>query len=232
MKEKIAAIILAGGRGSRMHSDIPKQYMEVGGRPLLYYTLKAFEDSAVEEITLVAGENDLDYCRAEIVEKFQFHKVKHITAGGRERYHSVYAGLRTVSDADYVLIHDGARPLVSQEIIARNIREVCQCKACVTAVPAKDTVRISDGTCYAEYTPDRSRVWLMQTPQTFEYSLIIKAYEQLMTHEISGITDDAMVVESCLKYPVKFVEGDYRNIKVTTPEDMVLVQYFVSQQRN
>lgn len=232
MKEKIAAIILAGGRGSRMHSDVPKQYMEVSGRPLLYYTLKAFEDSEVEEIILVAGENDLDYCRTEIVEKFQFHKVKHITAGGRERYHSVYAGLRAVSDADYVLIHDGARPLVSQEIIGRNICEVRQCKACVTAVPAKDTVRISDGTCYAEYTPDRSRVWLMQTPQTFQYSLIIKAYEQLMAHEISGITDDAMVVETCLKFPVKFVEGDYRNIKVTTPEDMVLIQYFVSKHGN
>lgn len=232
MKEKTAAVILAGGKGSRMKSDLPKQYIMLGQYPVLYYSMKTFEESSIDEIILVCGENDIDYCKKEIVEKYSFKKVTHIVSGGRERYHSVYRGLKCLKDTDYVLIHDGARPIVSKEIICNNIETVKKYKACVTAVPSKDTVKLGDGNGFAKTTPDRKNVWLIQTPQTFEYGLIMSAYSQLMENETEGITDDAMVVETFLKYPVRFVEGDYKNIKVTTPEDLVIAQYFVGEMSN
>lgn len=234
MSEKIGAIVLAGGKGSRMKSSVPKQYMEIAGYPVLYYALKAFEDnSAIDEIVLVAGEGDMDYCRCQIVEQYGLKKVKHIVAGGKERYHSVYHGLCALEGAKYVLIHDGARPMVSQEVIAHNIEAVRQHRACITAVPSKDTVKISSRDGIVEQTPDRAAVWLVQTPQSFEYALIKTAYEAFMQSETScTITDDAMVVETFTNEPVHLVKGDYRNIKVTTPEDMVIIQHFVSEGGN
>lgn len=232
MREKIAAVILAGGRGSRMQSDIPKQYIKLGQYPVLYYSIKTFEESGVDEIILVSGENDIGYCKREIVDKYGFKKVTHIVPGGRERYHSVYNGLKCLNNADYVLIHDGARPMVSKEIILNNIEAVKKYKACVTAVPSKDTIKLSDGNGFAKTTPDRKNVWIIQTPQTFEYKLIMTAYSELMENETDKITDDAMVVETFLKYPVRLVEGDYKNIKVTTPEDLVIAQYFVGETAN
>ena len=234
MGEKIGAIVLAGGRGSRMKSSLPKQYMTIAGYPIIYYALKAFEDNKdVDEIVLVTGEHDVDYCRHQIVEQYGLKKVKHIVPGGKERYHSVYNGLCALEGAKYVLIHDGARPMVTQEIIAHNIEAVRCRRACITAVPPKDTVKISSRDGIVEQTPDRAVVWLVQTPQTFEYTLIKTAYETFMGSEASCvITDDAMVVETFTKQPVYLVEGDYRNIKVTTPEDMIVIQHFVAEYGN
>lgn len=230
IQKRIAAIVLAGGRGTRMNSRIPKQYMDLCGKPVLYYALKAFQDSAVDEIVLVTAAEDIDYCQRQIVDKYDLDKVRYITGGGKERYDSVFNGLKMVSQSDYVLIHDGARPFLTQKVIADNICAVMTQKACVTGVPSKDTVKISDGNGCVADTPERSRVWIIQTPQTFATPLIYQAYEKIFTMDRSNVTDDAMVVEAALSLPVHFVMGDYRNIKITTPEDLKIAQVFVEEQ--
>jgi 2-C-methyl-D-erythritol 4-phosphate cytidylyltransferase len=224
--KKIGAVILAGGQGRRMHSDVQKQYMMLAGRPLITYALQAFEESPVDEIVLVTGAGEESYVRREILEPFQIHRVCAVVPGGKERYHSVYEGLKMLPECDYVLIHDGARPLVDQEVIARAIDGALRYKACVAAMPVKDTVKVADGEQFAESTPDRSRLWQVQTPQAFSYSLIRSAYDCMMADSElqAGITDDAMVVESQTACRVKLVEGSYRNLKVTTPEDMILAE--------
>ena len=166
-KEKITAIVLAAGQGKRMGGKTAKQYLPLDGRPLLYYTLLAFEKSVVDEMILVTGENDLSFCRTEIVERYGFTKVTQIVAGGKERYHSVYQGLKAAVGADYVLIHDGARPFVTDDIISRTIETVRKEKACAVAMPVKDTIKIVNKDHYAIQTPNRSDVWMMLTPQAF-----------------------------------------------------------------
>ena len=135
----------------------------LNGKPLIYYTLDAFEKSPVDEIILVVGLDEVSYCKENIVDKFGFTKVKSIVTGGKERYHSVYNGLLEAAESGYVLIHDGARPFVSEEIIRRNMDAVLENKACVTAVPVKDTIKISDGEGFVKETPERSLVWQIQT---------------------------------------------------------------------
>ena len=221
-----AAIVLAAGKGTRMESDIQKQYLELGGKPLIYYALKAFEDSPVKRVILVTGRGETGYCRKEIVERFGFQKVSQITEGGRERYHSVFEGLKAVTDCDIVLIHDGARPCVTGEIISAAIEGAGRYGACVVGMPVKDTVKMSDDDEFAVMTPDRSRLWQIQTPQAFDYGLIFGAYSKLLSSDAyqTGVTDDAMVVESMTDRKVKLIRGDYSNIKVTTPEDLDLAE--------
>lgn len=229
---RFAAVVLAAGMGKRMNSDVPKQYLPLNGKPVIYYSLKAFEESSVSEIVLVTGREDIDYCAEEIVAKYHFQKVKEIVPGGNERYDSVYEGLKAVKNADYVLIHDGARPLLTQEIIARSMEAVVAEKACVVGVPVKDTIKELDGQQYSERTLDRSRLWMIQTPQTFSYPLVLSSYESLFSIKQSGqelpeITDDAMVVEYVLAQKVKMVEGSYENLKITTPEDILIAELFL-----
>lgn len=220
-KKKIVAIVLAGGQGHRMKTDVPKQYLLLEGKPVLYYSLAAFELSRVDEIILVTGETEIDYCQTEIIEKYGFRKVKKVVAGGAERYHSVYAGLRNCVDCNYVLIHDGARPFLLPDMIERAIEGAKRYHACVLGMPVKDTIKISDEKGFVEQTPDRKKVWMVQTPQSFEYQMVYRAYQMLMDSEIA-VTDDAMVVEKFLQQPVKLVEGSYENIKITTPEDLAV----------
>lgn len=221
---KMAAIILAAGQGKRMNSEIHKQYLLLDGKPVLYYSLRAFEQSEIDEIVLVACQEDLHYCEEEIVHKYGFRKVTAVTAGGRERCHSVYEGLKVLSeDTEYVLIHDGARPYVTGNIIADAIQAVKTYQACVVGMPVKDTIKITDDSQIAVQTPERSHLWAVQTPQAFAYDIVWKAYSMLMQKEIP-VTDDAMVVEKFLHYPVKVIEGSYRNIKITTPEDLLIAE--------
>ena len=229
-KEKIAAIILAAGSGKRMRSNTAKQYMLLAGKPLIYYALAAFEQSPVDEVILVTGENEITYCREEIVEKHSFHKVTQITAGGKERYHSVYEGLKAVESADYVLIHDGARPFVTQDMICRTIDTVKKEKACVVGMPVKVTIKIATEDLYAAVTPNRKDVWMIQTPQAFSYDLILRAYEKIITSGDASVTDDAMVLERAENMAVKLVEGSYQNIKITTPEDMKIAELFLKEE--
>lgn len=226
-KQKYAAIVLAAGSGKRMNSKVHKQYLIIQNRPVLYYSLKAFEDSAVDEIVLVVGKGEEEFCRKEIVDKYGISKVKAIVEGGKERYHSVFEGLKQTSDADYVLIHDGARPFVNQKIIRRCMLEVPEYQACVVGMPVKDTIKIADEGGYAKQTPDRKNVWMIQTPQTFSYALIYEAYEEMLKTEDAAITDDAMVLERTKGKKSKLIEGSYRNIKITTPEDLLIANVYL-----
>ena len=221
MSDKISAIILAAGAGRRMNSDIPKQYMPVAGKPLVVYSLEIFDQSSVDEIILVVASGDEDYCKEEIVNKYNIGKVAAIVSGGAERYDSVHAGLMAAT-GDYVMIHDCARAFVTEEIINKAIDGMKEYQACVVAVPSKDTVKLADDNGFVAETPNRSRVWSVQTPQCFEYNLVREAYDKLPEMNLENITDDAMVVEQVLHKPVKLVMGDYNNVKVTTPEDINL----------
>ncbi|MCM1426930.1 MAG: 2-C-methyl-D-erythritol 4-phosphate cytidylyltransferase [Eubacterium sp.] len=236
-KEKNVAVVLAAGQGKRMQSSVHKQYLLLDDKPILYYSLKAFQDcSFIEEIILVAGKGEEEYCRTEIVERFHFTKVTKIVEGGRERYHSVANAMKAIEeDAGYVFIHDGARPFLSEEILMRAYDAVKEYHACVAGMPVKDTIKVVDEKQFAKQTPDRETLWQVQTPQVFTIALAKEAYRQLLIKEEElkaqgiRITDDAMVVETLLTHPVKLIEGSYRNIKITTPEDFIIADSFLIQ---
>ena len=222
--KKFTAIVLSAGKGSRMNSDVHKQYLNLADRPVIVYALDAFEKSSVDEIVLVAGSGEEDYCRTQIVEKYGLKKVKAIVCGGKERYHSVYNGLKAAGNTDYVMIHDGARPFLTDAIISRMMDAVRLKQACVAGMHVKDTIKITNESDEVQMTPDRKNVWMVQTPQAFSYPLICDAYEKMMIQEDTTITDDAMVVEKMCNIPVSLVEGSYTNIKITTPEDMIIAE--------
>ena len=230
MEARTAAIVLAAGRGSRMKSKIQKQYLLLKGKPVLYYSLKAFEESFIDEIILVTGEEEIEYCRKEIVEKYGFTKVSHIVTGGKERYHSVFCGLQALTDCDYVFIHDGARPFVTEQILERAYETVQKEHACVVGMPVKDTIKLADENGFAKETPRRDLLWMIQTPQVFSYALVKSAYASFLEREqellAQGIkmTDDAMVVETFTDTGIRLVEGSYENLKITTPEDLRIAE--------
>ncbi len=229
-KQPCTAIVLAAGSGKRMGTKVQKQYLELEGKPILYYSLYVFENSPIiDEIILVTGEEQISYCQEEIVGRYGFAKVKHIVAGGKERYHSVWNGLQATSGEGYVFIHDGARPFVTDEIIERAYNEVVECRACVVGVPVKDTIKIADDDGYIAQTPDRNYVWQIQTPQVFEAELVKTAYAKLMEQPDVNVTDDAQVVEAMMYEEVKLVQGSYENIKITTPEDLEIAKIFVKK---
>ena len=228
---KITAIVLAAGSGSRMKSKTKKQFMEIKGKPVIWYSLFEFEKSRVDEIILVTGKEDIDYCKKEIVEKYNLKKIKNAVAGGSERYESVYNGLKEVT-GNIVLIHDGARPLINNEIIERSIEGTIKSDACVVGVPVKDTIKRANKEGYIIDTPNRSELWITQTPQSFKTDLVKMAYKKMKEELEKGnttlnITDDAMVVEEFTTNQVRFVQGDYKNIKVTTPEDIDIAELFI-----
>ena len=229
MKKKYCtAIVLAAGQGKRMHSKIQKQFLELDGMPVLYYSLRCFQESPlIQDIILVTGEESISYCKEEIVQKYGFTKVSAVIPGGKERYDSVYAGLCECRDCEYVLIHDGARPFVTEEILKRGLQKVKETGACVIGMPSKDTVKLSDEEGYVKETPNRKCVWTIQTPQIFSYSLIREAHDSIRQKDMSKITDDAMVVEQETGAKVALAEGSYQNIKITTPEDMKTAEAFL-----
>lgn len=227
MSEKVTAIVLAAGKGSRMNSDIPKQYLTLLGKPVLFYSLRAFEESDVDEIVLVTGSGEEEYCQKEIVEKYHIKKVVHIVEGGKERYHSVWQGLKAAEAAGYVLIHDGARPLISVEVINAAIIKVKETGACVVGMPVKDTIQLVDEHERICFTPDRKHTWIAQTPQCFSYELANSSYNKAIVAEDTTITDDAMVIRRYGNVDVSMLEGDYKNIKVTTPEDIAVAECFL-----
>ena len=201
------AIVLSAGKGSRMGSSVHKQYLLLCGKPVIYYTLKAFEESPVDEIVLVTGEGEEEYCRKEIVEKYKLHKVTKIVKGGKERYHAVFQGLSACEHTDYVLIHDGARPFIEQEVIRRTMDEVQKKHACIAAVPVKDTIKRVDENGKVEDTPPRKSLYTVQTPQAFSYSLIYDSYQKMIADGREDVTDDAMVVEAYGKVPLNVIDG-------------------------
>lgn len=229
--EKVTAIVLAAGQGKRMNSAVAKQFLTLRDKPVVYYSLKAFEQSNVDEIVLVTGEGQVDYCKKEIVEFYHINKVTQIVEGGSERYDSVYQGLLHTVITDYVLIHDGARPFITVELINHIIEQVKVWKACIIGMPVKDTIKVVDEKGNIITTPDRKTLWAAQTPQAFEYDAIRRAYEVLYQEKDSksiAITDDAFVYEAYGQLPVKMLSGNYENIKLTTPEDLLLAEQLIS----
>lgn len=236
MKKKCTAVVLAAGAGKRMQSKVAKQYLLLDGKPVLWYALSAFEQSEIiDEIILVVGKDEIRYATENIVDFYGFQKVSAVIEGGSERYFSVWEALKTMGtlaeketpeETSYVFIHDGARPFVTEKILADTYNAVAEHGACVTGMPAKDTIKIADENEFAVRTPNRKSVWMVQTPQVFEKDLIYEAYRQLIDRlpelEKQGVnvTDDAMVVEMIMHKQVKLVQGSYENIKITTPEDM------------
>ena len=235
-KRRCTAVVLAAGSGSRMHAATAKQFMELAGKPL-----QAVEGSEIiDDCILVTGEKDIPFVRQEIVEKYGFDKVTDVIAGGSQRCASVGNAMRYIAEGrqpvpnkdGYVFIHDGARPLLSEEILRNTYEAVRRYGACVAAVPSKDTIKIGDEQGFVVSTPDRSLVWNIQTPQVFETGLITAAYAEL-ERQLPGqrgetaVTDDASVVELFTDHRVKLAMGAYENIKITTPEDISTAEGFL-----
>jgi ispD: 2-C-methyl-D-erythritol 4-phosphate cytidylyltransferase len=228
MERKNTAIVLAAGQGKRMNSRVQKQFLELGGKPVLYYSLNCFQQSPlITDIILVTGAESVAFCKEEIVEKYGLTKVTKVIPGGKERYDSVYEGLLACENSDFVLIHDGARPFITQEILERGMNGARETGACVIGMPSKDTVKVADEKGFVQETPERSSVWTIQTPQIFEYNLIREAHEKIRCRDMSAITDDAMVVERASGAKISLAEGSYKNLKITTPEDLDIAEIFL-----
>ncbi|MCM1273447.1 MAG: 2-C-methyl-D-erythritol 4-phosphate cytidylyltransferase [Clostridium sp.] len=256
-------IVLAGGNGSRMNSSVAKQYMLINGKEVIAYALDTFQKNEhITDIVLVARNEDLEFCRNEIINKYCFDKVRRLVSGGAERYASVYQGLLAAGDifradanisysgnykADHleernqtcvcgdeiVVIHDGARPFVTNEMINSSIACAAKTRACTVGVPVKDTIKIVDENMNGVKTPDRKFLYQIQTPQAFDYKLIMEAYEKMYleqnaahTGEKMTITDDTMLVELYTGIKSKVIFGGYENIKITTPEDINIAEIF------
>lgn len=229
--KKVTAIVLAAGKGSRMQSDVPKQYLEIDGKPILYYSLRAFEQSSVDDIILVTRPEDIEYCQNDIVDGYKLSKVSCVVAGGEERYWSVWNGLRACEKTGYVLIHDAARPCITVERIEESISSVIKWGACTLGVPVKDTIKQVDDNNYGVATPIRKYLWQIQTPQSFSYEQLVDAYKKMIQDKVTDITDDTMIIERYLNLKTKVIQGDYSNLKVTTPEDLDLVQKFFEKNK-
>ena len=212
-------VIVAAGTGSRMNMGINKQFIKLEGKEIIAYTIEKFYNNAnIEDIVVVVKEDESEFFKKEILDKYNFKNVK-IAYGGKERQDSVYNGLKLLDEkCDVVLIHDGARPFVSDKIIDKSIEEAKEHKAIVVGVPVKDTIKGIDNDKNIVDTPNRSVLWAVQTPQTFDYNILIDAYKDAFKNKFYG-TDDAMLVER-IGYKVKMLEGSYNNIKITTQEDL------------
>jgi 2-C-methyl-D-erythritol 4-phosphate cytidylyltransferase len=224
---KRVALIPAAGMGRRMGASMNKQYLLLDGKPILAHTLELFQQADfIDEIVVVVPAEEIEYCRIHVVEKYGIEKVRQIVAGGAERQDSVLNGLRAIDchDGDVVLIHDGVRPFVTLSTVQRSIEMALEHDGALVAVPVKDTVIIVKD-AFVTSTPARKSLWLAQTPQSFRYKIIRAAHERAEAEGFTG-TDDASLLERIGK-KVHVVIGDYRNIKITTPEDLILAQAFL-----
>lgn len=225
--KKVAAIILAGGRGTRMNMDKSKQFLSLNGKPLIYYTIKAFEQNPnVDSIILVLPKNEIDYCVKEVIQKYNL-KINDLVEGGKERQDSVYNALNKLQDCDVVLIHDGARPFVTTEIIDKGIEFAKLYGAAAPGVTPKDTIKVKDKDNFSISTPERSSLVAIQTPQCFRYDIIKKCHDNIKENQVQ-VTDDTMAVER-YAHKVYIYEGEYTNIKVTTPEDLIIAEHLAAQ---
>jgi len=218
----IGAIIPAAGQGKRMKKDVNKQYLKLGDRPLLAHTLEVFaNNNKIDQIVVVVKKEEMDYCQKKILNKYGFENLK-LVAGGETRQQSVYAGLMAFSPAiNHVIIHDGARPLISKDLLNKVIKKLSKYKALTTAIPVKDTIKIVNKESFVQKTPNRDSLRAIQTPQAFEYDLIYEAHENFDGK--AKATDDASLVEN-MGYKVKVIRGENSNIKITTPIDLVYAQ--------
>lgn len=222
---KTAVIIVAGGKGTRMGLNIKKQYIKLNHKEVLVHTIEKFNEmEEIDDIIVVVSEEDIAFVKKDLCEHYGLSKVSKVIAGGKERQDSVKNGLKCIEDTyEFVIVHDGARPLIKQETIHECLEKAKETGACIVAVPVKDTIKI----CNPQNgrvvdTPDRATLWAVQTPQIFKKNIIDRAYAYAEEKKILG-TDDSMLVEA-IKEPVYKVEGAYTNIKITTKEDIILAE--------
>ena len=221
----VSAIVLAGGRGKRMGSVQSKQYIDLNGKPILYYTLNHFiNNKNIDKVILVIPEDELEFCRNEVLDKYNL-KIDSIAFGGKERQDSVYNGLKKADGSDIVLIHDGARPFVSERIIEEGIKYARMYGAAAPGVMPKDTIKVKNQESFSLETPDRNNLVAVQTPQVFDYNIIFGCHKKVKEKHLD-VTDDTMVVE-LFGNDVYLYEGEYTNIKVTTPEDLILAERLI-----
>ena len=244
MRPGNAMIILAGGRGNRMESDVPKQFMSLGGKPVLWYSLNAVQRSElIDEAVVVSSPEFFSDIRA-MADRYGFDKVSHLVSGGEERFLSVVNGVRALYEAgegcetfagapEIILVHDAARPFIDDEIIRRCLEGVSASAGCVAAVPSKDTVKLADEEGFVTDEPDRKNVWCMQTPQVFYAGVLKSACEKAYAdieksrqdlNAMPSITDDAQMVRMYENIPIRLVMGSYDNIKITTPVDLLIAE--------
>ena len=223
----ISAIILAGGKGKRMGASVSKLFIELKGKPIIYYTIKKFEENKnIDNIVVVLPPDEVSYFKEEILKKYSL-KIDKIVLGGTERQDSVYNALKSIADTetDIVLIHDGARPFISNRIINDGIKYANEYGAAAPGVMPKDTIKVKNENNFSINTPDRSSLVAIQTPQVFKYKEILKCHEKVKVNK-EVVTDDTMVAEK-YGYKVYLYEGEYTNIKVTTPEDLILGEMLI-----
>ncbi|KDR94332.1 2-C-methyl-D-erythritol 4-phosphate cytidylyltransferase [Peptoclostridium litorale DSM 5388] len=226
-----SAIVLCAGRGKRMKSGINKMYMEIWGRPLVLITLESMISvPEIDELVVVISREDEALFNEKVFERLECRKKISIVYGGSERQESVYNGLQKVSDGcEIVIIHDGARPFATRDMIKRTIECASAKGACAAGVPAKDTIKIVDEEGIVIDTPNRKELWCIQTPQTFKLDIIKRAYEKAVSEGYAA-TDDSMVAEYSGE-KVQIVMGDYENIKITTPEDIPFAKAILERRR-
>lgn len=232
------AMILAAGRGSRMQSEIKKQYLKLCGEWVVVHSIRAFElNPFIDHIVLVVPKDETSQALEMCISK-HFRKICAITEGGVERFISVYNGILQIpEDTDYVLIHDGSRPLVSQKLISSCCKNVSFMNACIAALPLTDTIKKVGKEGLILDTPDRKNLYAAQTPQAFSFPLLKNAYSKLYKvleqygTDSSKVTDDSVVVENMTDVKVKIIPGDERNIKITTPTDMIVAEAFLKSMK-
>ena len=221
----ISAIVLAGGRGKRMNYHKSKEFIEIKGKHVLVNTLEKFiYNKSIDEVILVLPEEEVDYCKKEVLQRYSL-KVDRIVIGGKERQDSVFNALEAMEKADIVLIHDGARPFINEKIIEEGIKYANIYGAAAPGVTPKDTIKIKNEDNISVDTPDRNTLVAVQTPQCFKYDEIYQCHRKIK-EENAIVTDDTSVVER-YGHKVYLYEGDYTNIKITTPEDLILAERLI-----
>ncbi len=219
MKYPIIGIILAAGKGLRMGGSVPKQYQELAGRPILAHSLEAFDRApSIDAIVIVSA--DKKTIKEDILQRWPISKPVNFVLGGSERQDSVWNALNAIESCKIVVIHDGVRPLIEVPVIEESIRVAQEFGAAIAGMPSKDTIKIVDDKGFSIKTPDRNTLWAIQTPQTFKFNLLKEAHIKAKQDVYIG-TDDSSLLER-INYPVKLIEGGYDNIKITTPEDLII----------
>ncbi len=220
MNSKISVLIPAAGHGSRMNLSVKKPYLMLGDKPILSHTIERFEQhTVIDEIFVIVDESDFQMCHDKVIEPFRYRKVGGLVKGGKTRQESVFNGLKALSDdVDFVVIHDGVRPFIDDDIIFKCLEATEEFGAAISAVPVKETIKVADPHLFIEHTPQRDRLWRVQTPQVFRKSILFEAHQNAIQNEINA-PDDAALVEE-LGLSVKLVMGSYQNLKLTTQEDL------------
>lgn len=228
---KTVALVPAAGTGRRMGGGRPKQYRRLGQQPVISHTLETLDRCAfIDRLVVIVAAEWQEFCRQEILPGCNLQKPWQLVRGGSQRQQSVYEGLSALGgEADIIVIHDAARPLISLSLLDRCISEAKGCGACSAGIPVRDTLKKVNERGIVEETVSRSHLWMVQTPQVFRYELLWSAHQKALRDNFQG-TDDSALVER-LGIPVKVILGSYENIKITCLEDLILAEHWLMRGR-